>query len=101
LAYRGLIAAHDGDTTAAKRASIAVATAKPLLGEVYSTRARIAAMLGQRDSALVLLRAALAQPTSDGVAPFGPTYGVYLHSDPAFHALRKDPEFVRIIAPKN
>jgi hypothetical protein len=65
----------------------------------YLGLARIAALLGQRDSAIVFIRGALAHPVPDGVGQFGGS--IYLHNEPAFHRLLNDPEFRALVGPKD
>jgi hypothetical protein len=77
IGYQGLIAAHRGDTTSARRAERALAAfAFPpnpppgAIGFVLQSRARIDAMLGDREGAVDLLSRALAN---------GAPFTVYLH----------------------
>ena len=55
-------------------------------------RARIAAMLGDRDAAIELLRESFAR---------GLPYNAYLHTDAAFSAMHDYDPFMRLIAPKD
>ena len=98
IGYQGLIAAHRGDTTSARRAERSLA-AFPLppnpppgaIGFFLQGRARIAAMLGDREGAVELLSRALAN---------GARFTVYLHTEPAFASLRGYPPFTRLVTPR-
>jgi DNA-binding SARP family transcriptional activator len=92
LVFRGLIAARSGDTTEANQVADRLVKLKIPYdrGQISFARARLAAVLGHRGDALTLLRRALAE---------GLDYGVTLHADADFSALRADPGFQTIIAP--
>jgi predicted Zn-dependent protease len=91
LGLRGRIAARLGDSATAQAASNA------LLAAAYSTResnaltrARIAALLGQRDVAMRLLRDAVAQ---------GETQPLRMREDPDLLVLRDYPPFETLVRP--
>jgi TolB-like protein len=89
----GLAAATRGDRPAAERASAAIEARARLDGSrgfPEWTRARIAAILGQRDAAVALLRDAFAR---------GGTWAfrLDLHRDPAFTSLRGYPPFQQLM----
>jgi hypothetical protein len=55
-------------------------------------RAEIAAAMGDRDKAIALLTDAMANRM---------WYNIYVHTNPAFASIRKDPRFLRLIAPRD
>jgi tetratricopeptide (TPR) repeat protein len=93
LGYRGVLAGRQGRREDAQRiaAELRDLTRPNLFGEHTLWRARIAAVLNQRDEALALLREAFAQ---------GQVFGVWLHADIAFEGLRGDPAFKELAEPK-
>lgn len=98
--FEGMVAAQRGDTVGAARASALLRAPRGRPGvDDYLGLARIAALLGQRDSAIVFIRGALAHPAPDGVGQFGGA--IYLHNEPAFHRLLSDPEFRALVGPKD
>ena len=91
MGYLGAIAAREGDRIEALRISHEVAAftrPHPLFGHPTLWRARIAAILGERDEALSLAREAIGQ----GLMPLDVAHGfgcaMWLHHDPDFEALR-------------
>jgi tetratricopeptide (TPR) repeat protein len=90
--YLGVLAARRGDAAAARGADSALAAMRTpfLLGRHTYWRARIAALLGERERAVALLREALQQ---------GRTY-VVVHTEADFAALRDIPAFQELVRPK-
>ncbi len=90
---RGTLAARLGDRTGALEISEALRQLKSpyLFGRQTSRRACIAAVLGERDQAVALLRQAFAE---------GVPYGARIHTDIALESLRNDPEFNELLRPK-
>ncbi len=64
-----------------------------LLGQHYLWRARIAAVLGEHEQAIMLLRQAFADGCSHGEF-------WWLHTDVDFESLRDDPAFQELVRPK-
>jgi hypothetical protein len=97
LGLRGRLAAHRGDTREAERVSalLAALTTPYMLGRQSYARAQIAAILGQRERAVALLREAIAQ----GVFFFG-TPGTLGDADPELESLRDYPPFQELLRPK-
>jgi DNA-binding SARP family transcriptional activator len=96
LCYRGLVAGHAGDTATVRRIDGELAArldraGEETAGDLFADRARLAAVLGQRDRAIDLLRQAFAHHVR---------FEVYLHSDPAFETIWSDPRFKQLMAPK-
>jgi serine/threonine protein kinase/tetratricopeptide (TPR) repeat protein len=89
----GVIAARQGDREKAMRVSEWLQNLKKpyLLGRPTYNRARIAAVLGERDRAVALLRDSFLQ---------GVRMLVYLHTDPDFESLWDYPPFQELIKPK-
>jgi tetratricopeptide (TPR) repeat protein len=89
----GTLAARQGKRAEAERISAMLeALERPyVFGEHTYWRARIAALLGERDEALALLRAAYAQ---------GFKWWLPLHSEPDFESLRDHPAFRELLRPK-
>jgi DNA-binding SARP family transcriptional activator/TolB-like protein len=89
----GTLAARRGNRAEAESISARLeALEHPyLFGEHTYWRARIAAQLGERDQAVVLLRAAYAQ---------GFKWWLPLHSEPDFESLRDHPPFRELLRPK-
>jgi serine/threonine protein kinase/predicted Zn-dependent protease len=89
----GTLAAHQGRRDDAQRIATQLRDLdRPYLRGAHTLwRARIAALLGERESALSLLREALAQ---------GQPFSVTLHTDEAFESLRSDPGFRELLEPK-
>jgi DNA-binding SARP family transcriptional activator/tetratricopeptide (TPR) repeat protein/TolB-like protein len=89
----GTLAARQGNRAEAERISAGLeALARPyLFGEHTYWRARIAALLGERDQAVALLRAAYAQ---------GFKWWLPLHSEPDLESLRDYPPFRELLRPK-
>ena len=102
LTYRGFVgscAARLGDTEGARAALtwLRAVDKKYRFGHHVYLQARIAALLGQRDAALRLLREAMGQFAA-AVMEFNPIPDFLL--DPDFEPLASDPEFKAILAPK-
>jgi DNA-binding SARP family transcriptional activator/TolB-like protein len=89
----GTLAALQGNRAEAERISAMLeALERPyLFGEHTYWRARIAALLGERDEALALLRAAYAQ---------GYKWWLPLHREPDLESLRDHPAFRELLRPK-
>jgi hypothetical protein len=92
LAYAGLTAARLGDTLAARRydARLAAVRTPYLSGGPTYRRARLAAVLGERDRAVALLREAFTQGT--------PYYRTHAERD--FEGLRGYEPFDALVRPK-
>jgi serine/threonine-protein kinase len=91
LGLRGRIAARLGDSATAQAASNALLAAAPSSRESNAlTRARIAALLGQRDIAMRLLRDAVAQ---------GEMQALRMREDPDLLVLRDYPPFETFVRP--
>jgi tetratricopeptide (TPR) repeat protein len=96
LGYRGslaLLAASRGDRAAAQRVSeeLRLMERPRLLGANTYQRARIAAVLGERDQAVELLGQAFAE---------GMSFGLRIHQDSAFGGMRDYPPFQDLLKPK-
>ena len=89
----GTLAARQGNWAEAERISAMLeALQRPyLFGEHTYWRARIAALLGEPDRAVALLRAAYAQ---------GFKWWLSLHSEPDLESLRDYPPFRELLRPK-
>lgn len=102
IVFQGLIAAHNGDRKVAMSVDSLLQSLtqrsldrKPKGMPVPLTlfhRAEIAALLGDRDRAIDLLGSAFANRLR---------YNIYVHSDPSFASLWKDPRFIRLMAPRD
>jgi predicted Zn-dependent protease len=91
LGLRGRIAARLGDSTTAQAAASALLAAAHSSRESNAlTRARIAALLGQRDVAMRLLRDAVAQ---------GEMEPLRMREDPDLLGLRDYPPFETLVRP--
>ena len=93
LGYDGTIAARRGDTAAARHYadSLARPGPSPFRGAATLWRARIAAVLGERDNAVALLRQAFDE---------GLGFGLWVHRDIDFESLRSYPPFVELTKPQ-
>src|SRR6266571_2437432 len=93
LGYLGALAARQGNREQALRIDSALAGVKRsyIFGRHAVWRARIQALLGERDVAVTLLRDAFAQ---------GYPHGHGLHTDLAFASLRDYPPFQELVKPK-
>ena len=93
VAWRGVLAARRGDSTAARGFAARLAAMKSpyVRGGTLYGRARIAAALGEKEQAVNLLRSAFA----DGL-----TYDGTVHGLPEFAAMRDYPPFVQLMTPK-
>jgi TolB-like protein len=89
----GVLAARRGDRAEAMRIDgwLASLDRPYLLGQGKLWRARIAGWLGERERAVMLLREAFAE---------GLTFGVWVHLDPDFMALRGYPPFDDLLRTK-
>jgi tetratricopeptide (TPR) repeat protein len=102
LGLSGAVAARQGHPDEALRISEKLAAIKHpnlLFGQPTLWRARIAALLGDHDLAVDLLREAISQ----GLMPLdlaqGLGYAMWLHRDIDFESLRSYPQFQSLIAP--
>jgi tRNA A-37 threonylcarbamoyl transferase component Bud32/TolB-like protein len=93
LGLSGTLAAHLGLADSARTIDRALARLDlpDLRGQHTLWRARIAAVLGDKDSAVTLLRQAFAQ---------GLGYGIWLHVDTDLEALRDYKPFKELVRPK-
>jgi tetratricopeptide (TPR) repeat protein len=93
LAYRGVIAARRGEREAANGFSTRLANLdQPFLrGRNTKLRADIAALLGEPEQAMALLRRAMRE---------GVGWGMWLHTDMDLEPLRDHPQFVELKRPK-
>jgi DNA-binding SARP family transcriptional activator len=94
--FLGVVAARMGDRKEVGRVDrwLAARTGPYLAGAPTFERARIAAVLGDRERAVTLLRLAIDQ----GATVFGTGFG--LHADPDFRSLRGYPPFDELLRPK-
>jgi hypothetical protein len=100
----GVTAAAVGDTVAARRmAALLARWPDPyVFGRHTLWRARIAAMLGERDRAVALVATAMAQGHPRFFDPGGGPYDEpEYHIDPLLRALRDHPSFQRFLAPRD
>jgi tetratricopeptide (TPR) repeat protein len=100
LGYWGVATAREGDRAEALRIGGQIAAfvrSYPLFGQPALWRARIAAVLGERDEAVGLVREAVTQ----GLVPLdvaqGFGYAMLLHCDTDFGELRNYPPFKAIV----
>jgi tetratricopeptide (TPR) repeat protein len=93
IGLRGVLAARQNDPARARVLARRLAAIPPRYNFGIPTvwRARIAAALGQRDSAVTLLRQAFAE---------GREYDLWLHRDQDLAALRDYPPYLELIRPK-
>jgi tetratricopeptide (TPR) repeat protein len=101
MAYQGMIgavAARQGDRREVARIDrwLARRTGRYLNGEHTVYRARLAAILGDRDHAVELYRQALDQGYDE---TYGAGFGV--HADPDFESVRDYPPFQELVRPKD
>ena len=91
--YLGAIAVRRGDDAEASRIDALLASARRehMFGSTYYWRAALAALRGDGTAAARLLRRAFA----DGM-PYEP----FIHSDPHFLHIRREPEFAAVLAPR-
>ena len=90
---RGLIAAQRGDSAVAEDLAAQLAVlATTQRGSITYLRAEIAAVLGQKQKAIALLRDAVAQ---------GATQISFTDDDPALDQLRAVPEYRALVAPRD
>ena len=92
LGYQGTTAAHlgDGDRARAFAERLAALPSARSSPDATAWRARIAAVLGQRDEAVRLLRQAFTE---------GLGYGIWLHCDPDFESLHGFTPFDEVLRP--
>jgi len=95
LAVLGRLAARRGDRQGALSISEELRSSRHPLRERFHTldRARIAALLGEREKAMMLLRRAIEQGVNWG-------YGVWVHRDIDFESLHNYPPFQEFMRPK-
>jgi len=108
--YLGVVAARMGDreTADAVDRQLAALDEPYLFGNQFAWRARIAAVLGERELAVGLLTTAFAggleHHPSDwkqgGGANFGTWHAAWLHAEPEFESLRDYPPFQELMRPK-
>lgn len=96
----GAIAARTGDGDGARRYDARLSTMTPLATGVRHTvwRARIAAILGDRDRAVRLVQQAMAEGLQPNRSTSGGLYAP-LHAVPEFMSLRGYPAFDRLVRP--
>jgi tetratricopeptide (TPR) repeat protein len=94
LGLRGTLAARLGDSAGAARlsAQLAAQPRKYNFGVPTLWRARIAAVRGQADSAVALLKLAFAE---------GREYDLWLHRDGDLQGLRDYPPFAALVRPRD
>jgi len=94
----GAIAARQGNRSEAQRIARNLERIKRsyLFGSNTYARARLAALLGERDAAVVLLEQALAQ----GLRGWSFLGDVDIHTDPDFESLRDYPPFLDLVRPR-
>ncbi|HYW30150.1 MAG TPA: hypothetical protein VE869_01505, partial [Gemmatimonas sp.] len=92
--YLGVIAMRRGEHQEAQRidAMLAAARGEYLFGSTHYWRAAMAALGGDADAALRLLRRAFAE---------GMPYEPFIHADPHFDALRGTPAFQALLTPRH
>jgi TolB-like protein/tetratricopeptide (TPR) repeat protein len=93
LGYQGAAAARRGDPESARRFAKALADLRlpPMRGGATRWRARIAALLGERDEAVALLQRAFSE---------GLDYGIWLHRDADLESLAGFPPFEELVRPR-
>jgi tRNA A-37 threonylcarbamoyl transferase component Bud32/tetratricopeptide (TPR) repeat protein len=93
LGYLGAVAARQGESQEAARISreLAVLQRPYLKGSHTLRRARIAALLGERDEAVQLLRRAFSE---------GLSFGTWVHIDMDLEPLRGYPSYEELVKPK-
>ncbi|HSE52625.1 MAG TPA: serine/threonine-protein kinase [Gemmatimonadales bacterium] len=93
IGLRGVLAARQNDPARARTLGRRLAAISPRYNFGVPTvwRARIAAALGQRDSAVTLLRQAFAE---------GREYDLWLHRDQDLASLRDYPPFIELTRPR-
>jgi tetratricopeptide (TPR) repeat protein len=91
--YLGILQARLGNQDAALQISDELAAVDLPFGRGENTlwRSRIAALLGDRQQAVELLRSAINE---------GVYFGIWLHRDPDFESLRDYPPFQELLRPK-
>ena len=93
LGHLGVVAGRRGQVQEARGISKALSQMNGpyLRGSNTLWRARIAAVMGEQDEAVALLRASFAQ---------GQAYGLAVHADPDLLPLRENPGFRRLVHPR-
>jgi len=93
LGFRGVLAARRGERDAARAIAVELEhlDVPYLNGRHTRWRARIAALLGEKDAAVALLQ----QAHREGVG-----YGIWLHADPELESLRDYGPFKELLRPK-
>jgi DNA-binding SARP family transcriptional activator/TolB-like protein len=101
LASRGRLAAYRGDIREAERLSdsLGMLNYKYMRGQNTHARAQIAALLGQRERAVQLLRDALAEGVQYDTYR-GPRTRSFNHALPEFQSLRGYPPFEELLRPR-
>jgi serine/threonine protein kinase/tetratricopeptide (TPR) repeat protein len=102
IGYLGVAAARDGDRAEALRISgqmAAFVRPYPLFGHPSLWRSRIAAVLGEHDEAVNLVREAISQGLMPLDVAQGFGYAMWLHCDSDFAALRQHPAFRVLVEP--
>jgi tetratricopeptide (TPR) repeat protein len=99
LGFLGAIAARQGDTARAESFAntLAAMDGAYLYGRQTRWRARIAALLGEHDRSLNLLRSAF----QDGISLAMGQDWFWLHIDPDLASLRDRPDFIALSAPRS
>jgi predicted Zn-dependent protease len=94
----GAIAARQGNRSEAERIARRLANVRGshLFGINTYDRARIAALLGEREKAVTLLRDALAQ----GLRGWSFLGDADIHTEMDFESLRNDPPFLDLVQPR-
>jgi hypothetical protein len=97
--YEAAVAAHNGDITTTRRIIEFIMSrskdeirARGARNRLWYWRAEMAGLLGQQDSVFHFLRLNAAQ---------GQAFSLYYHTDPAFKALRSNPEFRELLKAKD
>jgi hypothetical protein len=100
LGYWGVATAREGDRAEALRISgqmVAFVRPYPLFGQPTLWRARIAAVLGERDEAVGLVREAITQGLFPLDVAQGFGYAMWLHCDTDFDLLRDYTPFKAVL----
>jgi hypothetical protein len=102
LGFLGVIAAREGHRDDALRFNERLeAIRRPyLFGYPTFWRAKIAALLGERERTVALLREAISQGLMPGDLAQGLGYPMLLHRDIDFESMRDYPPFQELLRPK-